>query len=57
MKQKHLCTGQWCTYSWKVTDRGLTDYKVSVAANNVVGQGEAVVCRPVPVGEHVACIV
>ena len=57
MEQSHLCTGEQCTFSWEVAEQGTTSYKVSVAANNVVGQGEAVVCRPVPVGECTACTV
>jgi len=53
LEQAYLCmsNSEWCSYTWKVTNQGEASYSVSVAANNLVGQGETTPCTPAPIGE------
>lgn len=53
LEQAYLCmsNSEWCSYTWKVTNQGEAIYSVSVAANNLVGQGETTDCTPAPIGE------
>jgi len=47
-----MSNSEWCSYSWKVTNQGEESYAVSVAANNLVGKGEATECTPAPIAHE-----
>ena len=52
--QEYICTkdSEQCSYAWNVADHEATNYMVSVAANNVVGQSFTKNCTTTPIGEH-----
>ena len=54
VEQKYICTKELelCSYTWNVAYNETANYMVSVAANNVVGQGVAKNCTATPIGEH-----
>ena len=47
---------QHCSYTWNVADYETVNYTVSVAPNNVVGQGVTKNCTTTPIGEQLPIV-
>ena len=54
VEQEYICTkdSEQCSYAWNVSANEATNYMVSVAANNVVGQSVTKNCTTTPIGEQ-----
>ena len=53
VEQEYVCVSdsEQCSYAWNDADHNAVNYTVSVAANNVVGQGVIKNCTTTPIGE------
>ena len=54
VEQEYVCVSdsEQCSYAWNDADHNAVNYTVSVAANNVVGQGVTMNCTTTPISEH-----
>lgn len=54
VEQEYICTtdSNQCSYTWSVASHEIANFTVSVAANNVIGQSDAVYCTTTSIGEH-----
>ena len=54
VEQEYICTNvsELCSYAWNVADYEAVNYMVSVAANNVVGQGVTKNCTTTAIGKQ-----
>ena len=54
VEQKYVCVSdsEQCSYAWNDADHNAVNYTVSVAANNMVGQGVTKNCTTTPISEH-----
>ena len=53
VEQEYVCVSdsELCSYAWNVADHETVNYTVSIAANNVIGQGLTRNCTTTPIGK------
>ena len=58
VEQEYVCANdsEQCSYTWNVADYETVNYTVSVAGNNVVGQGVTKNCTTTLIGEQLLIV-